>query len=446
MRRNYKALIVFVALFSLTVGGIYSCKRQTSKAQTKDFSDYFDPITIEKYLINFIFKFSDFNNLCKFTQEMFDGLQPPSSTAAQCFAGFLTGTCKQATKDVANNLGTEIEGLQTGADNTFDGAGQLFSEVQKGVIECVKNMEKETLVELGKKYATRLGLNVGNELIKSRDLKRNLANWACTGAAGAIGNAISKQRTVDFENACGGALGGRSAEATKSQIASCFRSAGSVCSIVVEQGKVNLDNFLPSTDDYGAVADTAADLGKELASEVVTNACQLGSVVTRSACGVINAAAAQIKEALTSGDNDWANCVGTSQLGACIGQKIGSGGWTNNNGVENATQADDGNGGQFSYLGCCLCELQEFQRGTFANNILGSRTVVSRIQQGDYNSGNCAYRQNRGDFTMVANPNVFRYTGCSKVYLAGNACAPDSTGTASVWNGSSYDRVGVIVR
>lgn len=444
MRRNHQTLIAIFCLAALSSIGLNSCKPQSTIAKSKSVSDYFDPGTIEKYLVNFIFKFADFNGLCSFTAELSQTVGDRSS--AQCLAGFQSGLCKQVVKDTANDLGTVIDGFNDSETSEIDGPAQLLNEIQQGVISCVKSMEKETLVELGKKYATRLGIDAGSELIKNRDLKRNLANWACTGASKAIGDAISKQRTVDFENACGGALGGRSSEASKSQIGSCFRTAGSICSIVVEQGKVNLDNFLPATDDLGYAADTAVDVAKELASEVVSNACQLGSVVTRGACGAINAAAAQIKEALVSGDNDWANCVGTSQLGACIGSKIGSGGWTNNNGAETATEADDGNGGKFSYVGCCLCERQEFARGFYANNIIASLNVISVIQQGDYDSGNCAYRQNRGDFTMSGSSSVFRYSRCDKVFLAGNRCAPDNSGFASVWNGASYDRVGVTVR
>lgn len=183
MRRNHQTLIAIVCFVALTSIGLNSCKPQSTIAKSKSVSDYFDPSTIEQYLVTFISKFADFYGLCSFTAELSQTVGDSSSSSAQCLAGFQSGLCKQVVKDIANDVGTVIDGFNDPGTSEIDGPAQLLNEIQKGVIGCVRSMEKETLVELGKTYATRLGINASSELIKNRDLKRNLANWACTGAS-----------------------------------------------------------------------------------------------------------------------------------------------------------------------------------------------------------------------------------------------------------------------
>ena len=61
--------------------------------------------------------------------------------------------------------------------------------------------------------------------------------------------------------------------------------------------------------------------------------CYSGGTVSSIACGFINQAADQINQAIRTGNNDWAECLGITRLGACIGEHIGKAGWTNNNGI-----------------------------------------------------------------------------------------------------------------
>jgi hypothetical protein len=207
-------------------------------------------------------------------------------------------------------------------------------------------------------------------------------------------------------------------------------------------GGINVDNFLPND------AGIARQVSQNLASEVASGACKLGSATTQTACGVINAAAEQIKQSILTGNNDWATCVGTAQIGACIGSRIGSGGWTNNNGVERAsTGTDRQTGKQFDYKGCCLCRLEQYEAGYVYNTIVGSYDVISVIQAGDFNTGSCRYRENKGYFKRATDPkHSYRYQNCRKKYVAGQICAPNSRGQAQVWQGSQIGYRPLIVK
>jgi hypothetical protein len=397
---------------------------------------------VRTYLINFIFKFSEFAKICEIADELKEGL--PSSQ--QCFASVQTSICKSAL--AANENIIDSVQKSESSEDTLSTLKKTGIDALKGaVVECIKGAATEEIKDAAKALALKFGANILPTDPPNPNLKKAIAGWACTGGAKALGNAIANTRTVDFENSCKSVIpGGGSAESSKSRAASCLRSAASVCEIVVNKGTVNLDNFLPSDPTL------AAQVSRTLASEVASGACKLGAASTQTACAVINAAAAQIKEAILTGDNDWGNCLGTSQLGACLGTIWGSQGYTNNNGVETSTTKTGTDGKSFEYKGCCMCDIEKYANNTFSRTFLDRNRWIGVIQKGDVASGNCRYQETKGyfeskdDLTADGRQISRRYTSCSKKYVSGNICAPNDSGISRVYNSTSksYDSIRVV--
>jgi hypothetical protein len=435
----------FVSFFILALT-LSTCKAPAPKAESSLDSESFD--VISKYLINFIFQFSDYKKLCdvvKDIQVVVNGVTEKQAISG--FAGCVLNTketlCEEGVKRIQGVFEQSIETATKDSEFTEgvidDFESKNLSVLKSSVAKCITGAAPGTLKSLSKLIADKLGISIASIMEMAKKavmLKQELAKWACTGGSKAIGDAISSARTVDFDNACSSASA-QSAEAKKSRLASCFRTAGSICDVAVSTGRINVDNFLPDSDNV------AVDIAASLASEVASGACKLGATATQKSCALINAAAEQIKMAILTGDNDWANCAGTTQLGTCLGKTIGSRGWTNTNGVESVqTSTDPETQKNFEFTGCCLCDYNKFNAGLFSDALVESYQVISVIQQGDFETGNCAYRENRGRFS-IGNGQRAQYQNCQKRYLAGNRCAADTSGIARVWNGNSYDSVPV---
>lgn len=107
-------------------------------------------------------------------------------------------------------------------------------------------------------------------------------------------------------------------------------------------------------------------LTEDIASVTLSGACKLGSAVGQTACSVISAAAAQIKMAIKTGNNDWANCLGTTQMGACVGDQLEN--WMNGTqsgdagaGVETAQTVQDTSGNNVRQQRFCWCDRNCYQ-------------------------------------------------------------------------------------
>ena len=142
---------------------------------------------------------------------------------------------------------------------------------------------------------------------KMEDLKKNIALAVCKAGAGLVASQIDATPQINFDQPCAAIFSG-----SKSRAKACLNTTASGCRIAA--GDIDVRNFLPAgiTDDR-----PLATLSAEAVNTIAGMGCK--SLQANVACGAISEAASQIRSAITTGNNDWASCVGTDQVGACSG-------------------------------------------------------------------------------------------------------------------------------
>ena len=203
----------------------------------------------------------------------------------------------------------------------------------------------------------------------------------------------------------------------------CLNVYASSCSAAI--GSVDLRNLGIQTD--GQIANFVLDT----ANFGLWGLCISGGPGILASCGVINYAANQIGTAIKTGNNDLAQCVGTSQLGACIGQLWGQGGWTNKNGVESVRVEVDKMKQPWRVTGCCLCRKDFYRSQSYKTDPkTGSEWWLGVIQSGSVSGGNCSRQEAvRGE---KIGGQYHLYRDCQKVDIVGAGCSLKEAGSNDV--------------
>jgi hypothetical protein len=151
-----------------------------------------------------------------------------------------------------------------------------------------------------------------SEQEKIAELKKNIALAICKAGAGLVASQIDETPQVNYDHPCAAIFQG-----SKSRAKACLNTTASGCKIAA--GDVDIKNFFPKgiTDDR-----PLATLSAEAANTIAKMGCKSTGKVGSAACATISEAAAQIRSAITTGNNDWAHCLGTDQAGACAGTKM----------------------------------------------------------------------------------------------------------------------------
>ena len=265
--------------------------------------------------------------------------------------------------------------------------------------------------------------------LEGKDARTILALAACEGGAKLVGHTVSTTPQVDFENACSSLNPLHKTFQGKSRMVSCLRTSQDVCEIFLTSGKLDVEQLVGNGDSI-----TEQNARKVLRA-ADQELCSL-SGETSLACNVIRKASEQIRAAIKTGNNDWAHCLGTDQLGACIGTLWGQRGWSNNSGVAQAIQE-----GELIYRPCCWCYKDHFIDDSW---IAGDSRVkrgnwFGVIQDGEVATGNCKYQEKidgQSDLgeTYRGKKTYARYNDCGKWFVRGDRCAVPAGFRHQVWD------------
>ncbi|MCX6119219.1 MAG: hypothetical protein NT027_16905 [Proteobacteria bacterium] len=198
----------------------------------------------------------------------------------------------------------------------------------------------------------------------------------------------------------------------------CLRSYSAVCSASL--GRVDLHNFgFQSNSEFGSFLLNSTNIG-------LSGLCNAGGPKARASCGVINMAANQISQALRTGDNDLAQCVGTSLAGACLGEIWGRGGWKNDRGVEVVRLTKGADKLDWRVRDCCHCRKDIYRSMDYAPDPrVQFENWMGVIQSGDFKGGNCDVQN--GVKGQLNNSHYYVYKDCKKVTVVGASCSLEST-------------------
>ncbi|MFO0676076.1 MAG: hypothetical protein U0169_06060 [Polyangiaceae bacterium] len=360
--------------------------------------------------------------------------KPSKSAATVCGADVIKQVCGFFAGVAANTVNQTDKASDALGRMVGTGAAQAVTKsFVSTALECLKAKGTEAIAEVLTEATEGAAKNAFKDsLTKASAVGLVLATTACTVASNQVADAISTSRDVDYDNAC-------SASAfsfkSKHRIAACMKTAGGACAAF--GGTVNVGDIAgldpASTEAFFA----------NVASAGISATCTAGGPATRILCGTINQAALQIKQAFTTGTNDWATCIPTAQLGACIGTLYAnweSGGWSNNEGVATSRGT-----GEDEVRDCCWCYKDTYQDdGYFSDTRLSRENWFGVIQKGDFESGNCAWMENKGIqnggvqmYTDSGYAIYYRYAECGKVTVKGGSCKPGDSGTMTVVDGAS---------
>ena len=210
-----------------------------------------------------------------------------------------------------------------------------------------------------------------------------------------------------------------------SRIGACVSSGATICSAL--GGFIDISSLgLQSDDDAINWVEDATDVGLE-------SLCKAAGPGGSIACGAINVAAQQIEMAIETGDNDWAECLGISQAATCLGDWLGSGGWSNASGVESPRTEQGSDGNPWTVVGCCECTLDYITRDRGwiydTDTITSTQNWSGVIQQGDFATGNCGVKEG-AEYVDDLNPSYWddvrhlhKYHGCQRIDAVGSTCS-----------------------
>ena len=372
-------------------------------------------------LFDTVYSISQVSRLCDLLRYVQNA---PSGELNQgsCNLEIMVNTCKVLPNGIkaAAQVFYNDQNIQIATD------GVLLSAMKDAFMGCVKYAAQKQLIQEMKSLARVVGTSeflqqnirdaAEDSLGKPKlaGIQKQIATAACVGASMVIGNAISQKREVDFENACGFKF-------DKTRLASCFRSSGDICMILSQSGNIDVANFMPDTASKGAI------FLQDVSSAVVSGACSLGANASKAACNAISAAAFQIKQALITGNNDWAHCVGSDQLGTCIGTKYAEvfGGAMSRAALD-APVAQALGSSDNRYRKCCWCYRDYYKRyWLYPNEFFRRDNAVFVTGEGDGG----ALCQERSDYPrselpekVDGYPAYFVNRECGEVYVKGESC------------------------
>lgn len=232
----------------------------------------------------------------------------------------------------------------------------LVENVKNSVIRCVRNQLFNGWMLQPRPGAGAFSLQGSLVTRVKNGIKNGALVRACDGALTAVGNLMENvnRRETDFQNACNFPF-------NRSRLASCAQTGASVCRAI--DGQMNIGGLFPVDTETGYDAlDRTMRISSDLTGSVVSGACQLGGRQTSALCGTISEAAGQIVTALRTGNNDWAHCAGTDQLGTCVGTVYSNWvlGYDVGGAARRAVAQPQRSGEEWSSL-CCMCERQYWE-------------------------------------------------------------------------------------
>lgn len=345
-----------------------------------------------------------------------------------CSAEILTGICAAHAKgagdvfDYLNSITPSDEKLDQQMIDTITGV------FYKTAIACVSSLGKTALKDAIKanpagSAAYWASKTLGDGYVKkvlsgykpnvALDAAKSVALAVCSAAANSIAESVDAVPPQMYTNDCGP----RTPAESQARVASCFRTTASACDSL--SGKVDFAKIVGAKS--GGVKITA-----DVVSAAAQAGCSFAGNVSKAACGAISESTKQILEAIRTGNNSWADCAGTTKMGQCIGARIGSGGWTNNNGFTQAVGE-----GENAKKDCCWCIRTWYESDWGYDKAWKSENFVGGIQQGDIASGNCPRPGGKpqGHYwwqPLEKRPSgkdvYYRYSQCEKVTLKGDRC------------------------
>ncbi len=249
----------------------------------------------------------------------------------------------------------------------------------------------------------------------AKGVAKGLGLAACSVAADRIATAIDENAPLPSYSSCS------DKGKTSSRAAACFRTVKSACRSYA--GLVDFNQIVEAKGAGGIAVDSlsiAASLG-----------CRAGGKTTSVACGVISESMNQIKMAIKEGNNSWAECAGTTKLGACIGEWIAAGGYTNNSAISMPVKDKTG----ATVRDCCHCQKTTYKARWFRDKVINKDLYTSVIQSGDFKSGSCnrpgGKRQGSKFWRKVSSVSqpggkpqwvYHKYSDCKKVRVKGDSC------------------------
>lgn len=348
--------------------------------------------------------------------------------ASKCSAQILTGVCAAHAKgagDVFGYLNSMTPSDEKLDQQTIDTITSVFYST---AISCVSSLGTAALKAAIKAnpagsatyWASK---TLGDGYVKKilSDYKPSIASYVaksvalavCSAAANSIADRLGAVPPQVYENDCAP----RTSAESQARVASCFRTTASACDSV--SGKVDFAKIIGAKSG-----------GVKITADIVSSAAQAGCLfagdISKAACGVISESTKQILEAVKTGNNSWADCAGTTKLGQCIGSRLGSGGWTNNNGIAESIGEGDN-----AKTDCCWCVRTWYESNWGYDTAWKRENFIGVIQQGDFGSGNCPrpggkpqghYWWQPLEKRPSGNDVYYRYSQCEKVTLKGDRC------------------------
>ena len=225
---------------------------------------------------------------------------------------------------------------------------------------------------------------------KITELKKQIALALCKSAAEIVSSQIDEQPQINFDHPCAAIF-----HRSKSRLKACSETMGSGCRIA--GGEIDLRNFLPE----GSIDDKPLEtLAVEAANTIASAGCE--ALKTGPICGAISEAGAQIRSAIVTGNNAWAHCVGTDQMGACggtvfaewaLGVKSGDAGEP----VRIAQPSVENPG--YHETEVCWCFNSCYQDDMGSDTELSRHNYYTQIARGDAGVRECQNKEGRWDWT-----------------------------------------------
>ena len=224
----------------------------------------------------------------------------------------LTGMCKATMKDVKEFTKSQVLGTQTKMRTYID---NFIRQIVTSVVLCTaKRLFKKawpTMVQKVREFVLKAQKKViENQSDYKPSVKSAFLSAVCEVGLGIIGDSISMDREVNYDTPCKAMR-----NIDKSKIASCTRTAATMCPIFLNSGYVDVSSFLPDTN-----GNVWLNILYDFGTLGTTFTCQAAGKEVAVLCSTIAAAASQIKTAILTGNNDWAHCLGFDQGGACVGE------------------------------------------------------------------------------------------------------------------------------
>ena len=300
---------------------------------------------IDKHIKN-LWKVSSIDTVCKRISkflEAYDSKISKHIKCKSCVTAIRGQICASTSENVQSFLSAYAhDNTSSNQKNNWYYTRPFIRRILTELIKCgIKHAWEEawTNNDIVKKITAKLEEQAKKAETKpvkttlSQDLRKAIISAACNVgfsiAAEAFDSADSYYKDINH--------GSCDLSPTASQKSACLRSAAGFCDVIFNAGFVDLSGVEKWLRDHASSseADNAASvvssfLSTEVApslltstaSAVIQNSAQKLGPLAAAAVSVIGIAGNQISTFFSTGTNDWAHCLGTDKLGACLGLTV----------------------------------------------------------------------------------------------------------------------------